>query len=91
MNTTVFIRNLPGQCDSSDIKAWLRDDPEIAGIRIDNGTAEVRFHNRESAQDAAEVLNGKTVLGNKLKAAIVGELNASLYNRRPSLKTTKPT
>jgi len=84
LDCKVFVRNLPDMISSQHLKDLLQNDDEVTGIRMDNGTAEINFSRRDAAQKAADHLNGKTFRGNKLKAAVMGELNASLYNKTSS-------
>jgi hypothetical protein len=90
MDCKVFVRNLPDMISSQHLKDLLQNDDEVVGIRMDNGTAEINFQRRDAAQKAADHLNGKMFRGNKLKAAVMGDLNASMYNK-PTTKRPERT
>jgi len=90
MDCKVFVRNLPDMISSQHLKDLLQNDDEVVGIRMDNGTAEINFQRRDAAQKAADHLNGKLFRGNKLKAAVMGDLNASMYNK-PTTKRPERT
>jgi len=81
---SVFIRNLPDNIDYSYLKGLLKDDDLIGGIKIEKDTAEIDFLRKDAAQRAVDNLNGRSLMGKRIKAALISDLNAGTLKSNAS-------
>ena len=91
--TTLFLRNLPDNFrDQRQVGDLLPRDVRIAGLRVDNGTAEMYFRSKAEAERARGILihkldclNQTKIQGRAIKAQLLDNLNDSLKHHKGDL------
>jgi RNA recognition motif-containing protein len=87
LSCSIFIRNLPDTVDNNLVRKLFSEEADmIGGVAIDRGSAEVHFLRKDSAQRAVDSVNGKMLMGKKLKAGVISDLNAATL--KPTSATT---
>jgi len=97
VGSAIFVRNLPPGLEGHHLRPLFEEAGQIANVQVDNGplpTATIGYVRQAVAFDAAELFNGRYLLGHELKVTVkksesVGSGSADDDFWRQELRTMK--